>query len=194
MIRTDSSFALAIERAVKDAERGTSAELVVVVAARSGSYLDVALLAGSGAALAVLLVALFAPPLFPPWAVAIEVPLVLALATWLIHHLPAAVRALAPESRRRRQVERAAAWWFLEEAVHGTRDRTGVLVYVSLLEERVEIVPDLGLSAFVLAWDRAKSREDVLRGIAAIGALLKERLPARAGESNELADAPRIVP
>ena len=206
MIRTDTHFADAVARAVAAAERGTSAELVVVVAARSGSYRDLALGAGAVAALVVLLVALFARALFPPIAVAVEVPAVLALVTWLTHRLPAALRALASEARMRRQVERAAAWWFLEEAVHGTRARTGMLVYLSLLETRAAVVPDLGLSGRVpdAAWSSIAWRADgtaggprtvdeVVAGISAIGALLRQKLPADARDVNELPDALRIV-
>jgi putative membrane protein len=186
-----------VERAVRDAESGTSAELVVVLAARSGTYRDLALLIGAAAATAVLLVALFARSLFPPVAVAVEVPAVFALSAWLAHRTPALLRALASEARARRQVERAAAWWFLEAAVHGTRARTGVLVYVSLLEARAAVVADLGLSGVLpdalwrsIPWG---TQDDVLRGIAAIGALLSERLPGAPADANELPDAPRIV-
>jgi putative membrane protein len=206
MIRTDSTFVSTVARAVADAERGTSAELVVVVAARSGPYRDLAAGAGAVAALAVLLVALFAPPLFPPLAVAVEIPAVFALVAWLTHRLPGALRAMASGARMKRQVERAAAWWFLEEAVHGTRARTGMLVYLSLLENRAAILPDLGLSGAIpdaawsgIAW-RAdgtaggpRTVEEVVIGIAAIGALLREKLPADARDVNELPDAPRIV-
>ena len=206
MIRTDTNFADAVARAVADAERGTAAELVVVAAARSGTYRDLALGAGAGAALAVLLVALFAPPLFPPIAVAVEVPAVFALVAWLTHRWPAALQALASDARMRRQVERAAAWWFLEQAVHGTRARTGMLVYLSLLETRAAVVPDLGLSGVVpdtvwgsIVWRSdgspggPRTAEEVVAGIAAIGELLRKKLPAEARDINELPDAPRIV-
>lgn len=200
MIRTDKTFVDAVARAVADAERGTSAELVVVVAARSGTYRDLAMGAGAMAALLVLLVALFARRMFPPLAVAVEVPLVFALVAWLTHRLPATLRRLATEARMRRQVERAAAWWFLEEAVHGTKARTGMLVYLSLLEQRAAIVPDLGLSRAVpdaawggIAWGSLRTVDEVRAGIAAIGALLKERLPADGQDVNELPDMPRIV-
>src|SRR4030095_577642 len=114
------------------------------VAARSGTYRDVAVLAGAVAAAAVLLIALFARRIFPPVAVAVEVPAALALVAWLVHRLPSVLRLFVSEARARRQVERAAAWWFVEEAVHGTKARTGVLVYLSLLEQRMAVVPDLG--------------------------------------------------
>jgi putative membrane protein len=206
MIRTDSAFSAAIERTVGEAERGTAAELIVVVAARSGSYLDVAGALGAGCAMLVLLVALFAPTYFPPVAVAVDVPLVFALATWLAHRTPALMRAIVPTARMRKQVERAAAEHFLAEAVHGTRERTGLLVYVSLLEERVALVPDLGLSGRVPAatwteirWNetgdpsRPRTLRDLARGIEHIGAILRMRLPADATDVDESPNAPRIV-
>jgi putative membrane protein len=207
MIRTDRTFSDAIERAVGKAERGTAAELIVVVAARSGSYLDAAGALGAGFAMVVLLVALFAPTLFPPIAVAIDVPLAFALATWLAHRTPALMRAIVPSARRRQQVDRAAAEHFLAEAVHGTHGRTGLLVYVSLLEERVALIPDLGLDGRVpaAAWtevrwsetgdpSRPRTLEDFVRGVEQIGAILRLRVPADATDVNESPNAPRIVP
>ena len=206
MIRTDSAFSAAIERTVGEAERGTAAELIFVVAARSGSYLDVAGALGAGFAMLVLLVALFAPTYFPPLTVAIDVPLVFGLATWLAHRTPALMRAIVPSDRMRKQVERAAAEHFIGEAVHGTRGRTGLLVYVSLLEERVAIVPDLGLSGRVpaatwtdLRWSetgdpsRPRTLADLVRGVEQIGAILRMRIPADATDADESPNAPRIV-
>ena len=207
MMRTDRSFSEAIRRAVHDAEHGTSAELIVVVAARSGSYLDVALGIGAAVAMLALLAALFAPASFHPAAVAVEIPLAFGIAAWLAHRTPGLLRALTPAARARHQVERAAAAHFLAEAAHGTRGRTGLLVYVSLLEERVALVPDLGLSGRVppaslddVRWSathdrsRPRTQDDLVRGIAGIGAILRAALPADGADVNESPDAPRIVP
>ena len=206
MIKADRGFSEAVERAVRSAERGTAAELIVVVASRSGSYLDAALAAGGLVALLTLVIALFAPISLRPAAVAIEVPLAFTLAAWIAHRSPAVLRALTPPHRMKRQVERAAAEHFLAEAVHGTRGRTGLLVYLSLLEERVAILPDLGLQGHVplallhdVPWSASgdpsqpRTQEDVLSGIAGLGALLHERLPADGDDTNESPDAPRIV-
>ena len=207
MIRIDRTFSEAVERAVREAERGTSAELIVVVAARSGSYLDVAGALGAAVAVLVLLAALFAPIPFHPLAVAIEIPLAFGIAAWLAHRTPGLLRALAPAARLRKQVERAAAEHFLAEAVHGTRGRTGLLVYLSLLEEHVALVPDLGLEGRVpsAAWSavrwsvsgdpsRPRTQEDLVRGIEGVGAILRARVPADGRDVNEIPDAPRIVP
>jgi len=205
-MRTDRLFSETIERAVGTAERGTAAELIVVVAARSGSYLDVAGATGAAFAMLVLLIALFAPAPFHPIAVAIEIPLAFGLAAWIAHRTPPLMRALVPAERRRRQVERAAAEHFLAEAVHGTRGRTGLLVYLSLLEEHVALVPDLGLEGRIpratwtgVRWSmtgdpsRPRTLDDLVRGIEQIGAMLQSRMPAEATDLNESPDAPRIV-
>ena len=196
MIRIDGTFSGAVERAVRAAERGTSAELIVVIAARSGPYLDIALAVGAVAAGTALLVALFARSVFPPVAVAIEVPLVFAGASWLAHRSPSLLRVLTPASRRARQVARAGAAHFLEEAVHGTKGRTGLLVYVSRLEERVALVPDLGLTGVIAPseWETARTASDVLGGIETIGTILRARCPGGSDDRNESADAPRFVP
>lgn len=207
MIRTDRTFASAIERAVGEAERGTAAELIVVIAARSGSYLDVAGAVGAGFAMLVLLFALFAPAPVHPLAVALEIPIAFALASWLAHRTPGLIRAIVPAARLRRQVERAAAEHFLAEAVHGTRGRTGLLVYLSLLEEHVALVADLGLQGRVpraswaeVRWSatgdptRPRTLDDLVRGIGQIGAILRLRMPADPADDNESPDAPRIVP
>lgn len=207
MMRIDRTFTEAVERAVQGAERGTAAELIVVVAARSGSYLDIAGAAGAVVAMLVLLFALFAPATFHPLAIALETPCAFALAAWLAHRSPGLLRRLAPEARLRKQVERAAAERFLSEAVHGTRERTGLLVYLSLLEARVALVPDLGLEGRVpsatwsdVRWSatgdpsRPRKQDDLVRGIEQIGAILRERIPAQGPDSNEMPDAPRIDP
>ena len=207
MIRTDRSFSDAVADAVREAERGTAAEIVVVVAARSGSYLDVALVAGAVVAEAALGVALFAPKVFHPAVVALEVPLAFGLATWLAHRIPGLLSWLVPRDRARAHVERAASAHFVAEAVHGTRARTGLLVYLSVMEERVALVPDLVLEGRVPGplWTtirfaergdgrRVRTKEDLVRGLAAIGGLLRERAPGVRGDVNEMPDAPRIVP
>jgi putative membrane protein len=206
MMRTDRTFSETLERAVGVAERGTSAELIVVAAARSGSYLDVALAFGAGFAMLVLLFALFAPMSFRPIAVAVEIPVAFGLAAWLAHRTPGLMRAAVPAARMRKHVERAAAQHFLAEAVHGTREHTGLLVYLSLLEEQVALVPDLGLEGRIpgavwaeVRWSatgdpsRPRTLDDVVRGIDQIGVILRSRIPADGSDVNESPDAPRIV-
>lgn len=207
MLRSDRDFSATIAEAVRNAERGTCAEIVVVVASRSGSYLDIALIGGAFFACIALAGALFLPQTFHPAWVMVEIPLVLGVAAWLVNRTPAVLGPLIPAPRARTQVERAAAAHFVSEAVHGVKGRTGLLVYVSKLEGRVALIADLGLAVSVHQpiWSTVrfgsgreahaiKTTRDLVRGIAAIGDLLRERAPGvKKDETNEMPDAPRFV-
>lgn len=151
MNRTDPHFARAVETAVERIERETDAEVVVVAAGRSGSYADLAWAGGAAVAWLLLALALWSPIPFAGAWLPVEIPVAGFLAGWLIHRSPPVLRRLASPTRRRRQVEAEAHRVFHEEAVHGTKRRTGVLVFLSRLERRVRVVPDAGVEARVPA-------------------------------------------
>jgi putative membrane protein len=135
----------ALSSAVRDVESRCSAELVVAVRARSGSYLHADLIAGILVALAVLAALLFSPwPFDLVWFV-LDPLLAGALGGFLASRLPAVRRALTFQPVRRRQVETAARATFVEKGVHGTTGRTGVLIYISLLEHEAAVIHDLGV-------------------------------------------------
>jgi putative membrane protein len=200
MIHTDDAFSDAVAARVTAIERCTDAEIVVVAAPRSGRYADVTARGASVVALAAAGVLLAIP-----WAIGeawflVDVGLTWLIAERLLRHR-CAIRALTRSTRRTAQVRAAAIAEFHRESVHGTPRRTGVLVYLSVLEARVEIVPDLGVEgavprgALATVEDvlRADATEPFLQGLDALGAVLARHLPHR-GDSDEtdLPDAPRI--
>ncbi len=199
MIRLDERFSGEIERAVGRIEDGTRAEIVVVAAARSGSYRDLAIAVGGGAAWIVLLLALFLPPVISPIWVALEVPLAGILFAWLFDRTPALLRPLASARRREAQVASAARAAFVEQELGGTRERNGVLVYVSLLERRVVVLPDAGADAAIPSarWNGVRwnvdTTEGLLAGLEEVGRILAAAFPIRPGDRNEIPDRPRIV-
>jgi putative membrane protein len=205
MLHTDARFGEAIERAVHEAEARTDCEIIVVAASRSGSYRDLALAVGAVDALAALVFLLFSPVAFSPIHIPFDLVLVLVLSTWVVDRSPRLLRLFATRKRKDRQVEEAAAAAFHQEAVHGTRGRTGVLVYVSALEDRVEVIPDAGVAARVPQGELNKVRwgpnpdgrtpgdlPQFLDGLKQLGAVLGTRIPALAHTPDEVANAPRI--
>ena len=85
--------------------------------------------------------------------------------------------------------------------MHSTPGRLGLLIYVSALEARVELVPDIGLQRHIPdgAWAaaREKFRHDdlghFLAGLDEVGALLTRSVPATGGPDRvDLPNAPRI--
>lgn len=196
---TDDRFHQAVAAKVGEIESRTDAEVVVVTAPRSGSYRDLAMAIGAIAAVATFGLLLAIPwPVHPLLAVA-DLVLVFALATWLCDGRGLLVR-LASRPRRDAQVRLFAEAEFHREAVHATPRRTGLLVYVSAAERRVELVPDVGIEARVprAAWLEATAQlsasdlELFLRGLDAVGRILAEHLPLVGERGVELQDAPRM--
>jgi putative membrane protein len=203
-----------IEAAIAEAEAGTAGELYCVVAAESGDYGETPLAWAAGVALlapALLLlggVRVHAPDLFEGWTAAqvseaaeraathalvdaIILQAALFVATLLVVGIPAVRRALTPRSFKRERVRRRALEQFASKNLHLTRERTGVLIFVSFGEHMAELVADEGIAAHVEphVWDRAMQaltaglrRGQPGAGIAAAirmcGEVLAERFPA----------------
>jgi putative membrane protein len=144
------------------------------------------------------------PHALPPWLVPLQ--LLVALGLWWIAGRPAVLRRLVPRSVRTRAVDARAKQVFLDRGVTETRDRSGVLVFVSRLEHRVEILADKGIHerVGVEGWKRhvdsivsaiASDRtvDGLLEAIEAIGTELAEHFPRRPDDINELADTVGVV-
>jgi len=191
-------FDTRIERLVGELEQHTQAEIVVVAARRSGAYADVQWLVAAVVALFTLLAVVYSPVDFHP----LNLPLLMlalgAGAWWGSARLPGLTRALTRARRREAQVLEAAKATFVEVAVHGTRGRTGLLVYVSELEGRAALIRDLGLDGRVpgAAWTglelSVRSLDELERVLRDAGAALAEHLPAEDDNPNEIPNAPRV--
>jgi putative membrane protein len=191
----------ALAQAVRAVEAGSSAELVVAVRPRSGSYLHADLIAGAVTALAALVFLVFSPwPFAPAWLVA-DPYLAGLLGAFLSSRLPSLRRALTRAALRRERVERAARSAFVERRVHGTSGRTGVLFYMSVLEREAAFVVDTGVEpvAATSAWRTAAGEIEaaVRRGedgvavaarIETLAPILAAALPCAADDVDELAN------
>ena len=221
----------AIEAAVQEAETRTTGEIYCVVSEESSDYGETPLAWAGGVALlapAILLIAgvhVSIPDFFATWSAAqvgeaIEAAVrsalvgtivlqgVLFAATALIVAIPAVRRAMTPHRLKRVRVRRRAAEQFLAKSLHLTRERTGVLIFVSLGERMAELIADEGIAAHVdpKVWDRAMAAltEGLKRGepaagfAAAIGLcadVLAERFPPTEGDNpNELPDKVIVLP
>lgn len=204
-----------IEQAVAEAERGTAGEIVVVVADRSDGYGNVR---AAAAGLLVLAGVVFwewvAGPLgillwWDPGALsAFEGPLVVAalagwmLWSWTVAGRPWVLRRLVGPGRAAAAVERAAQAAFVARGLTETRDRSGVLLYVSWLEHHVHLLADRGIHerVGVAGWQRhvdaliaairaGRPGDGLVAAIAAIGGDLANHFPPRDDDRDELPNA-----
>ena len=221
----------AIEAAVRAAEAKTTGEIYCVVTEESAHYTEVVIAWATVVALlgpAVLLLAgvhVTIPDLFTSWSAldvsaaietavrralegAIDVQGVLFVLTAAIVSIPAVRRALTPKGIKRLRVQRRAAEQFTAKNLHATRERTGVLIFVSLGERMAELIADEGIADHVgpHVWDKAMAaltdglrRGKVEEGFAACiglcGEVLAEKFPEHPGDNpNELPDSVAVLP
>ena len=133
-----------ISAAIHAGEARTSGEIVCVLAKTSSSVSAVPVLVAAVAALALpwLLVAVTALPVTR--ILSLQVALFLGLTLLLC--LPRVRTALMPRRLRRAAAHRAALEQFTQRGVSRTRDRTGILIFVSLAERYARIVADEGIA------------------------------------------------
>lgn len=147
-----------IRSAVAEAETRTAGEIVPFIVPQSDDYeisvwRGAAALALLGITAALLTIQFYQGWglgwLYTPWGMAL-VALGGGVAGALLGGYVGPVRrAFAGSDLLDRTVHRAAMHAFVEEEVFSTRDRTGILIYVSLLEHRIEVLGDTGINAKV---------------------------------------------
>ncbi len=202
----------AIAAAVRAAEEHTAGEIVPVVLEASDEY-EVA--TWRAAALGALIASLAAAVVYGGaglWStfivawIALPATLGATVAALLVNLWPGLRRAIIGREIITRRTERRARQAFLEEEVFRTRDRTGILIFLSLFEHQVVVLGDSGINARVAQ----EEWQDVVNGIVAgmrrgtpgpalveaierCGALLQRRgVALRADDTDELANEVRL--
>ncbi|HEX7069674.1 MAG TPA: hypothetical protein VF190_02665 [Rhodothermales bacterium] len=201
----------AMKAAVARAEERTSAEIVPYVVPASDWY-PVAIWRGAGVGVLVgLALALLAFQfyggwslgwLFTGWGTALLILGTGVVGALLGAFVPPLKRLLAGDARMSTLVHLRAMQAFVEEEVFATRDRTGVLVFMSLFEHRIEIVADTGINQRVESEDwgdivarirdgirSGKLFEGLVEAFDMCGELLEKKgLEIRHDDRNELGD------
>jgi putative membrane protein len=145
----------AVSAAIRDAETRTCGQLVCVLAHSSSEYAHIPVLWASALALSVPWPLIY----FTPWSV--QRIFLLQLAVFIVAGLvfswmPLRL-ALVPRAVQRTRAHRAALEQFVVRGISRTRNRTGVLIFVSLAEHYARIIADDGIAAKVHAseWQAA---------------------------------------
>lgn len=190
---------------VAAAERGTAGEIVVVLAERSAGYeRQRAAVSFAATLLVVVLLYRFAPIIHELWLLCGQAPLALAF-WWLTGYRPV-TRWIVPRGVQAAAVRARSKQVFVEHGVTETRERSGVLLFLSEAERRVELLADRGIHERVGAelWQAlvddvvgairgGQAAAGITHAVDAIGARLGQHFPPSAADTNELPDAPREV-
>lgn len=193
-----------VEAAVKEAEGRTSGEIVPVVVAASANYSYVGHRLGLAGAVLATGAIWFLPHsqnLFWEFSAVFFAQALGWLIGWGLGQAPALIRLCVSARTLDSEVHESALASFLHNNLHHTAGRTGILVFISQLEHRVEIVADEGIHRVAGQDFWAKETNQIAAGIAAgragaamaetireMGAKLAEHFPIQPGDVNELPD------
>lgn len=189
MVMLNSQYRRKLAEAIKEVEANTDAELVTVLARESDNYLYISTL--WAAFLALLLAPLIQ---FLPWWIdyrqvfTLQWVLFIALAV-LFRWRPLTMR-LVPKKVKYWRAANLARRQFLQQELHSTKDRLGLLIFVSEAEHYVEILADRGLAEqitdenwqeivenFIREIKRGRTGDAFVHCIEQCGELLREAAP-----------------
>lgn len=209
-----------IADAIKQAELKTSGEIYCVVARKSGDYLWFMMVICAFLAILIpLIMAAFnykASDNIGGWGSyenshQLNMYIVLLIQTAiftigaLIARLPS-FTSIVPYFLKHYNVHNNAIEQFMANQMHDTRDRTGVLIFVSVKERIVEVVADRGIYQKVdkTVWGRAVQKivdetrngnitQGLIDGIEDVGGVLAQHFPPRVDDVNEIRDGVTII-
>jgi len=190
----------AISEAVKQAEAGTSGEIVFAISEASARYHHELLLAsiiGMVAATALYLALPFDHTIgILLWTQLVSFTLLFAV----LPHLPLR-RRLIPSRELDARTREAALLEFYSSGLYRTREANGILIYLSLFERTVVVLGDRGIHEKMgnQHWDdvrdkiiegirQGRAREGICAAVRSCGEALAKHFPHRPDDVNELSD------
>jgi putative membrane protein len=198
-----------IKHTVQQAERGTKGEIVPMIVPASALYREAGYRTGLILALLTLAVLLTLEMYWVPWGwhagnagwLMLAVVVAYGIGQWL-GTVPNIIRLVTSRERMGYKVKLRAEHAFYQHGLHNTKDRTGILILVSLLEKRVHVLADKGINDRVPpgTWDglvngildgirTGNATDAICEAIAKCGALLSQVSPSDTGDNpDELPD------
>ncbi len=208
-----------VSAAVHGVEQGTSGEIVTIIADHSDRYLDVALWWSITASVLALAAVAGFPDVYArlmgwlsngwlddptpgemlEFALAIVV-VIFVVTRLLLQWIPLRMM-VTPGIVKSRRVRRRAVRYFKVGAERRTSGRTGILIYLSMIEHRAEIVADEAIHSVVPPEKWGEAMVDMLKevregrladgmiaAVRDVGVILTENFPRADDDKNELPD------
>ncbi len=193
-----------IRQAVTEAERHTRGEIVPMVIQQSARYRETRYRAGIGCAFFILCTLLTIEGEWLPWGwhatnagwLLLTMIAAYGLGNWL-GTLGPVIRLLTSNERMAYKVNLRAHQVFLEHGLHRTELGTGVLILISLLEHRIEVLTDDPILDRVSpeTWEnmvrlirhgfqKGNPVQSICQAIQTCGRVLAEEFPTEKGQAN----------
>jgi putative membrane protein len=189
-----------IKKSIKEAEETTSGEIVPVILSKSDFYpaahFRFALIMSILFSFICYYTIDFDDPITLLW---VQIPGMIT--GYLLAYIPFVKRLFSTKSELKEEVYQRALEVFHNHRVSMTKDRTGIMIYISLLEKKVEVLADCGINEKVDKdyWDKLVatlliqiSEKKLVKGlgnaITECGKSLEESFPIQSDDTNEISD------
>jgi putative membrane protein len=190
-----------IEEAVRKAEKNTSGEIAVMILDESETYLESSIY---GAIMLSGLFSILVPLIIKQYEIWFYLPVVFILYIplhFVIAKIPELKRLFTSSERMSSAVHERAITAFYEKGLYKTRDETGILIFLSLLEKKVWILGDKGINAKIpenfwndIANGISRGMFDkthcdaMISAIEKCGVELTKHFPIKSDDTNELSN------
>jgi putative membrane protein len=188
-----------IEKTVNQAESITSGEIVPMVVDASYDYPRAELIGAGSLALGIGLLGSWGYGGESIWWFLPIYLVAFVVCFYAIRSCPWLKRKLIHPNELSEETREKALVSFMEQNLHATRDKTGILILISLFEHRVVVLADSGINEKVSTqtWDeivdliltgikQGNACDALCRAIERCGELLTEHFPRKDDDSDEL--------
>jgi putative membrane protein len=197
-----------VEACVKEVEKNTSGEIVPMVVSSSYHYPMSNMIGGLIFALLIAVGVTLAYSFQKAWGgvTAMDLwlfPAVFAVSFLIFHELVKRIaglkRIFITKAEITEEVEEAALTSFYRNGLNNTRDRTGILIFISVFERKAYVLADEGINAKVdtAVWQELvelvvngikehRQAEGICRAVGRCGELIQEHFPIKKDDTDEL--------
>ena len=209
-----------IKEAAVRAEKTTSGEIVTAIIKESSDYAFYELLAALTGGFISFLAALYfygsistwLEGLFweysPVYSASFMGLLVIAVSglLYILANIPGVDNLIVPGRVIRKHVKQRAIGHFVEAGLANTKDRTGILIFISYQEKRIELLADTGINELIPKekWNdivenlvknirNKNTGEGIVKAIDECGKLLSKHFPIKPDDTNELSNDINIL-
>ncbi len=199
---------LKIEKSIKEAELKTSGEIVPIIVNQSRSYIITYFICGHIGFIASLIYIYF---ISKGWGFnytiqeILLIQILIVISFVMIGIIPFIRKLLIPKRIMEQNVRTACLSNFIASGLLETRDRTGILIFISLFERKVTILADKGINdntppdywqiqvdSIIKGIKKKKPTDALCNAINEMGNKLAEHFPPRPDDTNELSNEVRI--
>ncbi len=191
-----------IADAITEVENSTSGEVLVVSVEQSSNYTSAHLRLGIIFALLVV----FIPGTHKVGHEILYFQAPLFLIGYLLCFIPKIKYYLIPKHEKDYKVNQRSLMAFFDNNLHATQDRTGILIFVSLMEKQVVILADTGINQKVEKGTWQKIMDDLIAKIKkknlvhglqtavhSVGEILSIHFPPKEINPNEIENSPQFL-